>query len=257
MSMRLLDIRPLVDDVPVTDLIALTDPRLVRYEPENDRVRGISSVVEHSIRAGLRAGALRWNGSQVTIPTSLLTPDRQRICVEARHNRAVESSGRYGVTGLVTEDPPLWERVGSGRVLPWEKGAGPALPTRLVTPLWTHHFLDHPERFPGLDRSQIEKRLRSALERLRWAVRRGVQRDLAAYWYEGGSPGWHHVAPLTIHGSQPLAAVLSPVAGRPTCAKVTTVLPRHEAFWNVVTSGRRPPRWLDAERPRTHLPVAG
>lgn len=257
MGMRLLHVRQLVDDVPATDLIALSDARLVRHEPVSDQVRGITSVVEHSILAGLRVGALRWNGSQVTIPTSLLTAAGQRICIEARHKGGVGSSDRYDVTGLVAEDPSLWERIGSGRVLPWEKGGGPALPTWLVAPLWTNHFLDHPERFPGLDASQIERRLGSALERLRWAVRRGVQRDLAAYWYEGSVPGWHHVAPLTIHGGQPLAAVLSPVAGRPASAKVTTVLPRHEAFWNVVASGRRPPRWLDANRPWSHFGQAG
>ena len=246
--MRWCHVARLVEDVPKGELAALMSRGLLRDEPQVDQFLGLSQVLGHTFRAAVRSGSFRRLGGEVLLPTSLRTTDGARIGVVACHEMGVGRWDRHEFAGFSLEgedDGDLWEEV---ERLPWEREATPDPGSTLTGPLWSQHLLAHPERLPGLDLQTAERRVRAALKVLARGGR-AEERRLAPFWFEdrGRYRGWHYAAPLEVHGTHPLAAVLSPDSGG--SLRVTTILPRHEAYWNVASTGRTPPSWLNLRTP--------
>jgi len=171
-------------------------------------------------------------------PTSLQTRSRQRVAIVSEYVPSM-FGGYSTYCGVILSSECPQCAVSS---LPWETGTptfDPARDVRIGS--WRHIIDDHLDRFAGATSPQVRARFKRALEESLALVQTRAG-EVASYWYQRGGHACY-VIPLRLGGEwEPVAAVLNRMGDHYV---VVTILPRHEAFWNVATTGYVPPDWLD------------
>lgn len=204
------------------------DPAVLRDEELHARLCGVRRVVAHTVRVSTEACCFAdCNGDQIH-PTSIRIRGGGTVALRTRSlgHRSVHVIGPVFDKDEDHTLPPL-------PPLPWEvrPSFDPARP--ISTPV-TDHLLDHEDRLGG---AVTESELRVSLHEMATSVARR-QVLLGKYWYPE-SRSWCFTAPLCLPSGRCVAVVLVPSASH--TYEPITVLPLHEAFWNMVAVGLVPP----------------
>lgn len=212
-------------------------PELLRSETTKEQERGLRSVLDHSLRVSNQRRLWRHdhNGLEYNA-TSLLDSDGERLVIVSRYVPGFFHDHCQYVDLCPARHVPAHLRP----TLPWDMGLpaiDPAAPIKMGHP---RHIADaHPERFGRLSVDQARQRLSPALREAAQRLARG-ETAAPAYWYlETNAPCW--VLPLELDRMTGCT-----VAGVVTSDYVLiTALTLHQAYWNVLSVGLRPPTWLD------------
>lgn len=208
----------------------LMDPKSIRDEARVDVVRGGQRIVAYTVQESLAHYCHVSTREGDIHPASFRTAGSLPVAFRSRWR-----GSRLEVTGVVREDECSTNLSELGP-LPW-KGRPHFEPRRHLSPHFTGHLLDHPKSFGG---PVTEEMIRKGLSHMGELVA-SRRVEVSRYWY-ADTRSWCFVAPLSIPGRDTVASVLVPRADR---YDVVTVLPLHEAFWNVATVGLAPPTWLN------------
>ncbi|HET7475260.1 MAG TPA: hypothetical protein VFJ97_04455 [Dermatophilaceae bacterium] len=238
-------IHRVVAEADVRALRKMLDPSAVRREPDGRQDDGLRAVLDHTLRVSSSHQCwARGDDYEEYNPTSLRSVEGEHIWLHSLYVPA--AFDRHEFLGWVLERDVS---VGVPRTaLPWAKGLlrhQPGLP--IVSGDVRHIADDHPDRWAGvgLQPHQIRPRLAARIRDMEAALA-GDPGLAAAYW--------HHktdcaclVAPLLLDGlASVLAAVLLPQLDR---YELRTILPLHDAYWNVVAVGAVPPAWMNGTAP--------
>lgn len=229
-----------VRDLDLDELLDTLHPDLIGPQSPNDLHHGVGQAVRHALRVNATgSGWLRVSVASEFNPTGLRDTHGHRMGLLTSY--VPGQWDRHEDPVLVTEQehPDLFRQ----RPEPaW--GVRPPFPAgEPIRAPHLAHLLAHPQRWPGYDPSQVRARLPRAISEMTRELRPW---DVGGYYYldpaNRARSGWCWVAPLWLGRSDAaIPAVLRPGAHG---LDLITVLPRHDAFWNVACTGRQPPAWL-------------
>lgn len=234
-------VRRVVKEADVRLLRSMLDPSALRGEPVAQQDDGLRAVLDHTLRVSTRRRCwARGDDREEYNPTSLRAAGGERIWLHSLYVPAIYD--RHEFLGWVLERDVS---VGVQAIpLPWAAGL-PAYRAGLPITLGSvgHIADDHPERWlaVGLQPRQIRPRLHAGTRDMETALARDAR--LAAPYWHLDTDSTCLAAPLVLGGpGSVLAAVLLP---KPEGYRLRTVLPLHDAYWNVVAVGVAPPSWMN------------
>ena len=233
-------INRVVHEADLPALREMLDPPALRSESRGQQLRGLAQTVSFTLQVSTQYRC--WvpePGGTERNPTSLRTSDGRRIWIRSRY----WSPSRFDYHEFVSWVPDADVQAPEADVgLPWEAGLPEFTRDGRVRLGDVNHLLTNPERWTevGLLPQQVPPRLRPAVHAMRAAL--ADEPTLAApYWHlESDRPCL--VGPLTLGG--PDSTVAAVMVANGGAYDLFTVLPRHKAYWNVLTVGVTPPDWL-------------
>ena len=226
----------LLDDDLVEWLADLVEPGLIREEAQGAQRAGLAAAVVHRVGVNEAFGLLHFRDGLEHNPLPLRDPDGLRLVLVTSRGEDLAVDDVEFVdwsrdddcqrcrTALESWDPPPFDLTSS------------------ITSVGALHIAyDHADR-AAMTPEQVLARLRPAVNRANAAIASGDASNLGAYWYPA-TETWAYVVPLTLDPDRaPVAGVL---IRHPDGYHLVTILTRRTAFWNVVSVGQVPPRWLD------------